>query len=339
MRNFAAFQHLCLLIVTNHAFSQTQVKAADDRTGLRAYVTNFGEDTVSVIDPSVGSLVATIQTGRKPHGVALAPDGTALFVSNEGENTVCKINPRTNQVERTLKVFGVPNQLTVSADGKIVLVTLYDRASVGIIVVGNQDMALQREIPVGRAPHIVLRSPDGSRHFVTAEKDMLVTILDGGTFQPTAEIPLLALPRVLAPTPDGTGFYQTIRWLNGALLVDIQQKKVVDRVALGEERFAAEGKDAHGIAVSPDGKELWLTTQTTNAVSVINTENHQLKEIINVGKNPNWIEISRDGNIAIVSNTDSNDICVIDTKSRRIVHTIPVGSSPKRLAIGAVSLL
>lgn len=109
-------------------------------------------------------------------------------------------------------------------------------------------------------------------------------------------------------------------------------------MALGEPAFAAEGKDAHGVAITPDGKELWLTTQTTNTVSVISTKDHKVLATIGVGKNPNWVSITPDANIAVVSNTDSNDVSIINVKDRKVIHTVPVGKSPKRLAVGMVHL-
>ena len=70
---------------------------------VRAYITNFGGDGVSVVDPINDVLVANIPTGAKPHGVAIAPDGRAVYVSNEGSGTVSVIDPATNKVTATWK--------------------------------------------------------------------------------------------------------------------------------------------------------------------------------------------------------------------------------------------
>lgn len=41
--------------------------------GLRAYVTNQGPDTVSVIDTANNTIVATLPVGTNPTGIAITP--------------------------------------------------------------------------------------------------------------------------------------------------------------------------------------------------------------------------------------------------------------------------
>ncbi|MBI4613479.1 MAG: hypothetical protein HY720_07710, partial [Planctomycetes bacterium] len=75
-------------------------------SAVRAYVTNFGGDGISVIDPYAGRLVGHVRTGSKPHGVAIAPDGEAVYVSNEGDGTVSVIDPATNRVTGRIDASG-----------------------------------------------------------------------------------------------------------------------------------------------------------------------------------------------------------------------------------------
>ena len=137
--------------------------------------------------------------------------------------------------------------------------------------------------------------------------------------------------------PEGR-FTRTIRWLNGALVIDLAKKEVVDRVALGEPKFAVEGKDAHGLAITPDGKQLWLSTQSTDDVTILDTRDHKTLGRITVGRDPNWIELTPDGKLAVVSNTGSNDVSLIDVARQKESARIKVGTSPKRLAVGRVNI-
>ncbi len=205
-----------------------------------------------------------------------------------------------------------------------------------LAVVDAKERKVVKIVPVGRAPHIALRSPSGNTIYVTSEGDMKLVAVDALAWEVTAETSLLAFPRVLAVTDDGKRVYQTIRWLNGALVIDPELTSVVDRIALGEPIFAAEGKDAHGLAITPDGRQLWLTTQTTNDVTVIATADHRIVGRIFVGKNPNWISFTPDGKLAAISNTDSNDVSIVDVSQRKVVATVKVGLSPNRVAVGAV---
>jgi len=96
---------------------------------------------------------------------------------------------------------------------------------------------------------------------------------------------------------------------------------VVDRIALGESKFAEEGKDAHGLSVTPDEKQLWLTTQTTNDVTIIDTSDNKIIGRVFVGRDPNWIAFTPDGALAVVSNTGTGDVSIIDVQQRKVVAT------------------
>ena len=55
--------------------------------GPKAYVGNFKDDSVSVIDTSAGTVIATIPVAKGPHGMSVTPDGR-LAVSAGWDNTV-----------------------------------------------------------------------------------------------------------------------------------------------------------------------------------------------------------------------------------------------------------
>ena len=51
------------------------------------------------------------------------------------------------------------------------------------------------------------------------------------------------------------------------------------------------GAGAHAIAFTTDGNTAYVTNQTANTVSVVNTTNHTVTKTINVGNKPNGIVI------------------------------------------------
>lgn len=76
---------LALLIgVTANKAQDTENREGNSRA-VRAFVTNFGGDGVSVVDPERGRLIVNIKTDSHPHGVAIAPDGRAVYVFNGGD--------------------------------------------------------------------------------------------------------------------------------------------------------------------------------------------------------------------------------------------------------------
>ncbi len=53
--------------------------------GKHAYVTNYGDGTVSVITTATGAVSAPITVGKVPVAVAITPDGKHAYVTNEGK--------------------------------------------------------------------------------------------------------------------------------------------------------------------------------------------------------------------------------------------------------------
>src|SRR5918993_1225982 len=48
----------------------------------RAYVTNFSDNTVSVIDTATNTVTTTVSVGAGPRGVAITPGGAFAYVAN-----------------------------------------------------------------------------------------------------------------------------------------------------------------------------------------------------------------------------------------------------------------
>jgi YVTN family beta-propeller protein len=87
----------------------------------------------------------------------------------------------------------------------------------------------------------------------------------------------------------------------------------------------------HGLELTPDGKELWVTSCATGTVYVFDTARGEVVGNVRVGKGPNWVAFSPDGRSCCVSNVLSDDVSVIDRAKRKEVARIKVGKQPKRL--------
>lgn len=325
-----------LTLITSVSFTSFNVFAAESR--LRAYVTNFEGEKISVIDLTDQKEIAQISTGLKPHGVAIGRDGSEVFVTNEGDGTLSFINPKENKVSATIKVGSRPHQPAVSQDGTTLYVPLNGDHAIAIVNIKQRKVLFT--LAVGRNPHIVITSPTSNQVYITSEGDNKLVVVDGTTRQVVKDIGIFTWPRVPAITPDGKILFQTIRWMNGALVVDLDKQDVLKRITLTEpQAFPKDGMVAHGLCVTPDGKELWLTTQTNNQITIINPKTLEILTTLGAGSNPNWIEFTPDSKVAVVSNTSSNDVSLIDVDKRMLIKNVPVIKAPKRLAVGYVQVL
>jgi YVTN family beta-propeller protein len=87
----------------------------------------------------------------------------------------------------------------------------------------------------------------------------------------------------------------------------------------------------HGLALSPDGTELWVTSLLDNSVYVYEVKANKVTGRVAVGDGPNWVTFSPDGRYVCVSNTGANDVSIIDVRTRREVKRVKVGKAPKRI--------
>ncbi|MEQ8188527.1 MAG: serine/threonine-protein kinase [Candidatus Eremiobacterota bacterium] len=97
------------------------------------------------------------------------------------------------------------------------------------------------------------------------------------------------------------------------------------------------GLTSGGIAVSPDGKYLYVT-RTGNRLSVIDIK--QEKEINNiiVKDEPVGVKLSRKGDKIFVVNRKGNSITVIDRESQMLLAHIPAGKEPVDAVIAGEEL-
>ena len=163
--------------------------------GTRAYVTNYGSKSVSVIDTTLAQqpkVIATISNvGTNPRGIAYVQtaNGPRVYVANSGAGTVSVINALTNKLIDTkpsttltvdpISVGSAPQQIAVSPDRTRIYVTNQNSNSVSVINTATNAID-GAAIAVGSKPAGVALSADGSTLYV-ANGDDSVSVVDTKT--------------------------------------------------------------------------------------------------------------------------------------------------------------
>jgi len=93
-----------------------------DPNGNTAYVPNFNNNNVSVVDIAAGTST-TIDGFDSPIAAEITPDGSTLFVINDGDNTIAVVDLGSGTVTGTITVGSEPRGLAVSEDGATLVVT------------------------------------------------------------------------------------------------------------------------------------------------------------------------------------------------------------------------
>ena len=80
--------------------------------GPKVYVGNFKDNTVSVIDTTTGTVVATVPVAAGPDGIAITPNGGTVFVSGSNASTMSVIDAATDRIAQTIEVGKGPQGVT-----------------------------------------------------------------------------------------------------------------------------------------------------------------------------------------------------------------------------------
>jgi DNA-binding beta-propeller fold protein YncE len=84
------------------------------------------------------------------------------------------------------------------------------------------------------------------------------------------------------------------------------------------------------MGVSPDGKTIVNTSETTNMAHFIDTETHEITHNVLVDARPRFVEFTPDGKEAWVSAEIGGTVSVIDNATREIKQKITLRSRPAR---------
>jgi len=104
--------------------------------GARAYTTNLGDPSVSVVELTTTQVTATVPVPVEPTGLALSRDGARTFVASQPTGTITVISNASNTVQAKVKVAGNVRDVVVTPDGRRLYVSTLD----SVLVVDVQSL-------------------------------------------------------------------------------------------------------------------------------------------------------------------------------------------------------
>ena len=214
--------------------------------GRFAYVTNGGDNTVSVIDTSAQRLVATIPVGQFPHGLRISPDGKQVYVANLKGGTVSVIDTASQKEIAQIPAGKGPAQVGFTPDGRLVLVSLSEENAVAVIDQATRKVI--RKVAVGTVPIQLYVTPD-SRTLLVANQGTrkkpgrTVSMIDLESFKVAKTVVTGAGAHGVVVDRDGRYAYVTNTYANSVSMIDLKDNKVA--------KTLPAGKAPNGISVTP----------------------------------------------------------------------------------------
>ena len=219
------------------------VVASDGRT---AYITNGGDNTVSVVDTAAQRVVEVIAVGASPHGLRISPDGKQVWVANLKGGTVSVIDTASRKQIAAIAVGKGPAQVGFTGDGRFGFVSLSEENQVALINPVSRKVI--RKLGVGAVPIQLYATPDGALVLVanqgTPKKPgSTVSVIDIAALKVVATIKTGAGAHGVVIDREGRRAFVSNTYANTVSVIDIAERKVVATVAVG--------KGPNGISMVP----------------------------------------------------------------------------------------
>ena len=179
-------------------------------------------------------------------------------------------------------------------------------------------------------PGNVAVSPDGTRVFVANWVEGKIIELDPNTLAPVGQpIAVAGGGDDMVFSPDGTRLYVAHDGANAALsIIDTGSRTVIGTMSTTY--------DTTGMAISSDGRTLYVADGYYNRIQVIDTATKAVAYIPlgprSYNGNPGDIALSPDGKWAYISDPDNSTVSVIDLTQRAVVGDPIVIGVPRWMA-------
>jgi YVTN family beta-propeller protein len=197
-------------------------------------------------------------------------------------------------------------------------------------------------LAVGTLPFPAL----AERVYVSNEDDGTVTVIDADRGAAIATIAVGKRPRGLALSPDGRVLYVAVSGLPkcpppipeaecARLARDpaADGVAVVDAATLARTRLIGGVSDPERIAVSRDGRRLFVTEEDLGRVAVLDVGRGRLLRSVSVGPEPEGVRVAPNGRWVLATSEEDNTVTIIDASTYAVVGRATVGRRPRDLAL------
>jgi len=289
-----------------------------DGSHLLVVNSGAGVQSLQVVSTADGSILQTIPYPA-PHsvfiGIAYSPDGKSAYASGGGENVVHTFSVNADgtltatgdvaeaAVSTDFSKSSFPTGLSVSRDGKTLYVANSNANNMAIIDTASKTVSAT--VPVGASPYTTLVNPFNGLVYVSNWGDANISIVDPTTRTAIGTIPVGNHPTVMTAGPNGL-MYVADSNSDAVSVVDMQTNRELRRLSVMGGIPAPLSSSPEGLAVSPDGKTLYVANSGDNAIAVftigVNGTGEYFQGWIPTAWYPTDVVVSSDGRVLFVTN-------------------------------------
>ena len=295
--------------------------------GTRNYV-EYGGVGVLVFDIDNGyKFVRRIPTwdvpaGKEPEnvkGIAASARTGKVYVTSL--NHLIAIDAVTGKRQWDKTYEGGCDRLAVSPDGKILYVPQLEGPNWHVVNAANGDVLATIETKSGS--HNTIYSADGEHVYLAGLKSKVLSVADPKTHKVASTVgPFESVIRPFTVNGANSLVYVNVNSLLGFEVGDLRTGKKLYRVEVEGYKSGPvkrHGCPSHGIALTPDEKELWVADCYNEAIHIFDATVMPPKQMTTIKQRDcvGWVSFSMDGKVAYSSTGE-----IIDAATKKVVAAL-----------------
>jgi YVTN family beta-propeller protein len=288
-------------------------KSALGRYPERVYVPNSIANTLHVIDPKTFKIIATHAVGLEPHHVTPSWDLTRLYVTNTRGDSLTEIDPQTGAVTRTIPVID-PYNLYFTPDGRMAIAVAERFKRLDFLDLKTWKLIKSVRVEWPGVDHLAF-SRDGSYLVASCEWSGRIVKVDLNKLELVANMALGKLPIDIVRPPRQNLMFVADQGVHGVFVVDPDAWKMIE--------FIPTGRGAHGILLSHDETQLYVSNRLEGSISVLDIASRKVVAKWKTGGSPDMGQLSPDGSQLWISNRYHASVMALDTKTGQVIARIP----------------
>lgn len=210
------------------------------------------------------------------------------------------------------------DRMAMSPDGRVIYLPSFEKDHWHVVDAITGDVI--EKIVTKSGAHNTVYGPSGKRAYMAGLRSPLLSVSDTSGHSTTMTVgPFSAAIRPFTVNGSETLCFVNVNELLGFEIGDLKTGKMLHRVEVtGFEKGPVKrhGCPSHGIGLTPDEKEIWLTDAHNRRIHIYDNTEMPPKQVqsIELRDEPGWVTFSIDGRLAYPSTGD-----VIDVATRKII--------------------
>lgn len=301
---------------------------AIDPAIAKAFVTNFNDGTVSVIDINTLTVAATVSVGASPRRVIADAATHRVYIANATTpGTVTVLNGATNAVVATIPVGNDPRAL----GGNFFIGQVYvnNNASNTVSVINTATNAVVATIMVGTAPSSPTSNDILKKLYVTSTTDNAISVIDEQTLTLIKTVAVGHMPIGATIDAQHGKVYVNNSGDKTVSVIDSATDSVIATVPVG-----AGGASANAVTVNAVYHRAYLANAVDGTLTIIDTDTDTVTNTVPVGTDPQDALVDANGGNVYVVNQGSNNVSILSAATETVIDTLGVGGAPFRAIDG-----